>query len=88
MFDFSIELFSLIAIPIINEFREQNKDLIVDGLMPWHKHLVDQIVLIRMNKEDRMNNLLKRGLSSERIDKILQLQSHVTYAIAIEGDWM
>lgn len=73
-YDLENYLYNKYLLPIINKCREDNKSLLVDGIVPRLTKSFDQIITVEVTDYIRKENLLKRGVDLSRIDEIMELQ--------------
>ena len=73
-YDLENYLYNRYLLPIIHKCRDENKSLLVDGIVSRLTKSFDQIISVEVTEDIRKENLLKRGVSLSRIDEIMELQ--------------
>jgi len=67
-------LYETYLLPVIKDCRANNKSLLVDGIVPRLLGEFDQIITVEVSKEVQQRNLLKRGVTPERMEQLINLQ--------------
>jgi len=68
----------------VNIMENSCSDIFVDGLMPRFVAHFDRVIYIEMRDEDRLKNLVKRGISEERAKKLIDLQRGMFHTLLVE----
>jgi dephospho-CoA kinase len=58
-------------------------NIVIDGILPRYMDYFDQVIYIEMSYDSRIENLLSRGLSRDKIEQIAFLQNKLFFNLRI-----